>query len=104
DADAGGVPERPEELRLDDEDRWLRGGHHSNLRTFEGMAMERRARRGRSARWRWRGARDAAQRVAASWPHAAAMSRPRVSRTVAGTPCSASTAWKAAIASRDEPS
>ena len=41
---------------------------------------------------------------AASWPHAASMSRPRVRRTVAPIPCSSSTAWNAAIASRLEPS
>ena len=41
---------------------------------------------------------------AASWPHAASMSRPRVRRTVAPIPCSSRTAWKAAIASRLEPS
>jgi 4-amino-4-deoxy-L-arabinose transferase-like glycosyltransferase len=43
-------------------------------------------------------------RAAASCPQAASMSRPRVSRTVAGTPCSVSTARKASIASRPEPS
>jgi hypothetical protein len=32
---------------------------------------------------------------AASWPHAASMSRPRVRRTVAPTPCSSSTALNA---------
>jgi len=42
--------------------------------------------------------------VAASWPQAAAMSRPRVSRTVARTPCSSSTARNASIASGEEPS
>ena len=41
---------------------------------------------------------------AASWPQAASMSRPRVRRTVARTPCSSSAARKAAIASRPEPS
>ena len=41
---------------------------------------------------------------AASCPHAASMSRPRVSRTVAGTPCSSSAALNASIASREEPS
>ena len=41
---------------------------------------------------------------AASWPQAASMSRPRVRRTVAPTPCSSSTALNAAIASRLEPS
>src|SRR5215813_14870202 len=44
------------------------------------------------------------QPVAASWPHAAAMSRPRVRRTVAGTRARSRTALNAAIASRDEPS
>jgi drug/metabolite transporter (DMT)-like permease len=43
------------------------------------------------------------QRRAASCPHAAAMSRPRVSRTVARTPRSSRAALKAAIASRPEP-
>ena len=42
--------------------------------------------------------------LAASWPQAASMSRPRVSRTVAVIPCSSSAALKAAIASREEPS
>ena len=42
--------------------------------------------------------------AAASWPQAAAMSRPRVSRTVARSPCSSSTARKALIASGLEPS
>ena len=41
---------------------------------------------------------------AASCPQAASMSRPRVRRTVAPTPCSSSTALNAAIASRLEPS
>jgi hypothetical protein len=41
---------------------------------------------------------------AASWPQAASMSRPRVRRTVARSPRSSSTARKAAIASRLEPS
>ncbi len=41
---------------------------------------------------------------AASCPHAASMSCPRVNRTVAVSPCSSSTARNAAIASRDEPS
>ena len=40
----------------------------------------------------------------ASCPHAAAMSRPRVRRTVAGTRARSSSALKAAIAARDEPS
>ena len=40
----------------------------------------------------------------ASWPHAAAMSRPRVSRTVAGTRAASSSALKAAIAVREDPS
>ena len=48
-------------------------------------------------RRRW--SRDQAA-LAASWPHAASMSRPRVRRTVACTPCSSSAALKAAIASR----
>jgi 4-amino-4-deoxy-L-arabinose transferase-like glycosyltransferase len=43
-------------------------------------------------------------RAAASCPQAASMSRPRVSRTVVGTPCSVSTARNASIASRPEPS
>src|SRR5207253_6435349 len=43
-------------------------------------------------------------RAAASCPHAASMSRPRVRRTVAGRPCSCSVRRKAAIAFRDEPS
>ena len=42
--------------------------------------------------------------AAASCPQAASMSRPRVSRTVARRPCSSSTALKAAIAPREEPS
>ena len=42
--------------------------------------------------------------VVASCPHAAAMSRPRVRRTVAGTRPRSSSALKRAIASRDEPS
>ena len=42
-------------------------------------------------------------RVAASCPHAAAMSRPRVRRTVAGIRARSSTCLNAAIASRDEP-
>src|SRR5262245_46121750 len=46
----------------------------------------------------------AARGAAASWPHAAAMSRPRVSLTVAGRRAASSTALKRAIASRDEPS
>src|SRR4029079_10616128 len=41
---------------------------------------------------------------AASWPQAASMSRPRVSRTVAGMRARSSTALKAAIALRAEPS
>src|SRR3712207_4195725 len=44
------------------------------------------------------------ERAAASWPHAASMSRPRVSRTVAGIPCSSSTARNVAMASRPLPS
>ena len=40
---------------------------------------------------------------AASWPQAASMSRPRVSRTVVRTPRCSSAARKAAIASRVEP-
>ena len=42
--------------------------------------------------------------VAASWPQAAAMSRPRVRRTVARRPCSSSTARNASIAGALEPS
>src|SRR5262249_23115969 len=45
-----------------------------------------------------------AARDAASWPQAASMSRPRVSRTVAGSPARSSTALNASIARRDEPS
>ena len=69
--------------------------------------------RGRAARppaARRRGARRSAADArppaafAASWPQAASMSRPRVSRTVAVMPCSSSAALKAAIASREEPS
>ena len=41
---------------------------------------------------------------AASWPHAASMSRPRVRRTVARRPCSSSAALNASIAPREEPS
>src|SRR3954466_2231500 len=41
--------------------------------------------------------------TAASWPHAASMSRPRVSRTVAGSRASSSAPLKAAIAFRVEP-
>src|ERR671911_3233973 len=44
------------------------------------------------------------QPLAASWPHAAAMSRPRVSRTVAGMRARSSTCLNASIAFRDEPS
>ena len=43
-------------------------------------------------------------RAAASCPQAASMSRPRVSRTVTGTPLPSSAARKAAIAPRLEPS
>ena len=46
----------------------------------------------------------AAADFAASWPQAASMSRPRVSRTVAGSPARSSTSLKASIAFRDEPS
>ena len=42
--------------------------------------------------------------LAASWPQAASMSRPRVSRTVARRPCSSSAALKASIALREDPS
>ena len=42
--------------------------------------------------------------LAASWPQAASMSRPRVSRTVARSPCSSSAARNASIAPREEPS
>src|SRR4051812_42704837 len=42
--------------------------------------------------------------AAASWPHAASMSRPRVRRTVTGTRAFSSSKRKAAITSRDEPS
>ena len=45
-----------------------------------------------------------AERCAASCPQAASMSRPRVRRTVARTPCSSSTALNAAIALGEEPS
>ena len=45
-----------------------------------------------------------AEAFAASCPHAASMSRPRVSRTVAWTPCSSRTALNAAIFSGGEPS
>ena len=41
--------------------------------------------------------------LAASWPQAAAMSRPRVRRTVAGTPRRTSSARKRSIASRSDP-
>ena len=47
---------------------------------------------------------DRGQRVAASWPHAASMSRPRVRRTVAEKPVRSRTALKAAIAFGDDPS
>ena len=42
-------------------------------------------------------------RCTASWPQAAAISRPRVSRTVVRTPRSSRAARNAAIASRPEP-
>jgi methionine-R-sulfoxide reductase len=48
--------------------------------------------------------RPVPQLVAASCPHAAAMSRPRVRRTVAGSRARSRTCLKAAIASRDDPS
>ena len=46
----------------------------------------------------------AAAAFAANCPHAASMSRPRVSRTVARNPCSSSAVLKASIAPRLEPS
>ena len=62
------------------------------------------AARGRGARGhRGRGGRRSRAAAAASWPHAASMSRPRVSRTVARSPCSSSTARNASIAPREEP-
>ena len=79
------TPEEQAELR----ERLLRAG--------EARAEGRR----RSAVERWRRRDQAA--LAASWPHAASMSRPRVRRTVACTPCSSSAALKAAIASRLDP-
>ena len=44
------------------------------------------------------------QRSAASWPHAASMSRPRVSRTVAGILERSSTLLKRSIVCRADPS
>ena len=83
-----------------------RDRHESTPRTRSARA----SRRGRGAARAWPRRRRRQRRSrrgglrAASCPHAASMSRPRVSRTVASKPRSSSAARNAAIASRPDPS
>ena len=70
-------------------DEWGRGGRGVDARARRPRAPQRLSR---------------TRPAAASWPQAASMSRPRVSRTVALSPCSSSAERKASIAPREEPS
>ena len=94
-ADAGGR-ERPHGLRD-------RGHGHRHAGVRRDARVRRRGQRARHVP----GGQAAGLGIgwrAANWPHAASMSRPRVSRTVARRPCSSSAARKASIALREEPS
>ena len=100
-----------------DTDRWIAEEIYVSPRTVQNDLERIRNKTGlrrRSELTRWAvvhgvywserpGGSRQASALAASWPHAASMSRPRVRRTVARRPCSSSAALKASIAPREEP-